>query len=125
MVIKVTGIIQSGVRHFTRRMTTYATVFDAATGQKLHPGTLNVKLQEQVAVREHFRIVGAMIGESEQDLIFEICRLNSKWAYRIRPLNLKNGGGGHGDDVIEIASSEYFKESGLKDGDTVEIEFFR
>ncbi len=106
-------------------MTKYGQVFDIATGQKLHPGTLNVKLKERLPVREHFRVVGALIGEPEQDLLFEICRVNGKWSYRIRPFNLKNGGGGHGDDVIEIASAEHFKGSGLKDGDTVEIEFFR
>lgn len=125
MVVKVTGVVQSGIKDFSKRMTTYPAIFDNATGQKLHPGTLNVKLKERVTVREHFRVMGSMIGEPEQDLLFEICRVNGKWAYRIRPFNLKNGGGGHGDDVVEIASSEYFKGSGLEDGDAVEIEFFR
>jgi riboflavin kinase, archaea type len=125
VVVKLTGVIQSGVKHSTSRMTKHPAVFEAATGQKLYPGTLNVKLAERVTVREHFRIVGAMINEPEQDLLFEICRVNGKWAYRIRPYNLKNGSGGHGDDVIEIACAEHLKASGLKDGDKVEIEFFR
>src|SRR5688500_8592776 len=105
-------------------MTTYPAIFEAATGQQLYPGTLNVKLVEKVTVKEHFRIVGASIGEPDQDLLFEICRLNGKWAYRVRPLNLKDGSGGHGDNVIEIACSEHLKGTGLKDGDSVEVEFF-
>ena len=119
------GTIQSGVNHFTVRMNNHPQIFEEATGEKLFPGTLNVKIAEKVAIKEHFRIVGKTIGEPDQDLLFEICRLNGKWAYRIRPYNMKTGGGGHGDDVIEIACFERLKGTGLKDGDTVEIEFFR
>jgi len=124
-VKKVRGTIQSGVKHFTTRMTTYSKVFEETTGEKLFPGTLNVKIAEMLPIKEHFRIAGKDIGEPEQDLPFEVCRVNGKWAYRIRPLNVKTGGGGHGDDTIEIVCREQIKGCGLKDGDTVELEFFR
>jgi CTP-dependent riboflavin kinase len=124
-VMKFRGTIQNGVKDFAARMKNYPDVFDNATGEKLFPGTLNVRLARKVPIKEEFRIVGADIGEPNQDLLFERCRINGKNAYRIRPLNLKTGRGGHGDHIIEIACSEYLKGSGLKDGDTVEIEFFR
>ena len=118
------GTIQSGVKHFTTRMSKYPEAFEKATGEKLFPGTLNVKVAEQVHIREHFRIIGAEIGEPDQDLLFEVCRINGNWAYRIRPYNLKTGGGGHGDNVLEIACSKQIRSIELQDGDSVEIEFF-
>lgn len=124
-LLKLEGIIQSGKNHFSRRMQTYSTQFANATGQELYPGTLNVKIQRSLCIREHFRIKGATIDEPGQDLLFEICRINCKWAYRIRPLNLKRGTGGHGDSVLEIACTDRIKENGLSDGDIVVIEFFR
>ena len=125
VVMKVTGKIQTGSNQFTIRMTKYAAIFDDVTGQKLYAGTLNVKLEKPLSVCEHFRIVGRMIGEPEQDLLFENCRVNGHRAYRIRPYNLCDGSGGHSDDVIEIASEVHFRGLGLKDGDEVDIEFFR
>lgn len=117
------GRVQPGVGHFRKRMTNYSYVCERSTGEKLFPGTINVKIDEELQVLEHFRVRGADIGEPEQDLLFEICRINGKWAYRIRPYDLKNGGGGHGDDVLEIACSE--KLTGIQDGSSVEVALFR
>jgi len=33
-----------GMKHFSRRMTQYAAVFEKATGERLYPGTLNVDI---------------------------------------------------------------------------------
>lgn len=119
-----TGTIQSGVRHFTLRMNRHAQVFERATGERLFPGTLNVKLAQALPITEHFRVLGKDIGEPDQDLLFEICRVNGKWAYRIRPFHLKTGRGGHGDHILEIACAEQLKGAELQDGDTVQVEFF-
>jgi hypothetical protein len=37
------------------------------------------------------RIRGVDIGYPQQDLLFEVCRINGIWAYRIRPYNLNRG----------------------------------
>lgn len=97
----LTGEIVDGVGDFRQRMTLYAHVFERATGERLFPGTLNVRVREKVPAVEHFRLVGAEIGEPEQGLLFEVCRINGLWAYRIRPLNLIDGTGGHGDHILE------------------------
>jgi CTP-dependent riboflavin kinase len=103
-------------------MTNYADVFEKATGEKLYPGTINVRVDKGISVMEHFRIRGVDIGEPEQDLLFEICRINRIWAYRIRPYNLRTGEGGHRDDVLEIACTA--KLTGVDSGSSVELALF-
>jgi hypothetical protein len=65
---------------------------------------------------------GIEINEPE-DFLFERCRINGIPAYRIRPLNLINGGGGHGDHMLEIACSVEIPD--VPHGTVVEIELFR
>lgn len=120
----LTGAIVDGVGHFRQRMTVYPHVFERATGEKLFPGTLNVRVGENVPAVEHFRVVGAEIGEPEQDLLFEVCRINGMWAYRIRPFNLLDGTGGHGDHILEIASAQELRPT-LARAPTVTVALFR
>jgi CTP-dependent riboflavin kinase len=114
--------VRPGNKHFRKRMTDYPNVFQKATGEVLFPGTLNVKVDMRVPVREHFRIRGTEINEAEE-FLFEVCRINGIWAYRIRPYNLENGGGGWGDDVLEITCSQ--KLENVTPGAAVEIQLFR
>jgi hypothetical protein len=111
-----------GLKHFSRRMREFPEVFERATGEHLYEGTLNVNVGKPIPVREHFRIRGAEINEPEQDLLFEVCRINQIWAYRIRPFYLATGGGGHGDHIIEIACSQ--KIPNVTPGTEVEIALF-
>lgn len=106
MRILIGKLADKGVRDFHRRMTTFPSAFEAATGEKLFPGTLNVEVGEPVPPVEHFRLRGTELDEPDQDLLFEVCRVNGLWAYRIRPFNIKNGGGGHGDHILEIACTQ-------------------
>jgi CTP-dependent riboflavin kinase len=112
-----------GLRHFSKRMTEYPEVFEKATGERLFPGTLNVNVGKPIRVREHFRIRGTEINEPEQDLLFEVCRINRIWAYRIRPFQLATGEGGHGDHILEITCSQRIPNVGP--GSEVEIAFLR
>jgi hypothetical protein len=122
-VLKVTGKVTSGARHFTQRMTRNPSVFQEATGETLVTGTLNVRVEKDIPIREHFRILGSTIGESNQDLIFEVCRINGLWGYRIRPCNVVTGDGGHGDHILEITCSTCIPNA-APDSE-VTIEFFR
>ena len=111
-----------GLKHFSRRMNEYPEVFERATGEHLYRGTLNVNVGKPIPVREHFRIRGTEINEPEQDLLFEVCRINQIWAYRIRPFHLVTGEGGHGDQILEITCSQKIPVS---PEDEVEIALFR
>ena len=118
------GALHRGNGDFTKRMTKFRDVFKQATGQDLFPGTLNVRVPERIEIKEHFRIRGSEIEEPDQDLLFEICRVNDAWAYRIRPYNLKDGSGGHGDDIIEIACNLELRKQAKFDETAIKIAFF-
>ena len=111
-----------GAKHFVRRMTQHPEVFERATGEKLFPGALNVNVGERIQIKEHFRIRGTEINEPEQDLLFEVCRINQIWGYRIRPFQLAPREGGHGDHILEITCSQKIPVS---PEDEVEIALFR
>ena len=122
-MVTLNGSVQRGVGDFKRRIMTHPQAFEKDTGEKLFPGTINVNVGQKVAMKEHFRVRGVDIGEPQQDLQFEICRINGIWAYRIRPFNLVSGEGGHGDHVLEIACSVELPH--LDEGTVVEVALFR
>jgi CTP-dependent riboflavin kinase len=126
-MLKLKGnVSERGVGDMAKRMKKYPDVFKKTTGEDFFPGTLNVKVDRHVTVKEDFRIRGTDIGEPEQDLIFEKCQINGLPAYRIRPWHLKTGKGGHGDNVLEIACSVHLRDTlGLSTNSPVEITFFR
>ena len=125
MILTIKGKAQDGVKHFSQRIDKHPNVFEKATGEKLFAGTLNVAVAYAVPIQEHFRIKGSDIEEPEQDLLFEICRINGIWAYRIRPHHLLHGGGGHGDNILEIACAVKLRDQENFNIDQVEISFFR
>jgi CTP-dependent riboflavin kinase len=111
---------EEGFKHFSRRMKEYPDVFEKATGEELRPGTLNVNVGTAIPIKEHFRIHGKELNEPEE-FLFEVCRINGMWAYRIRPLDAM-GGGGHGDHILEITCSQEIPNCGPGTG--VEIALF-
>ena len=124
-MIVLSGTVRAGFRHFERRMTEHSDAFAAAAGERLYPGTVNVHVARPVPVREHFRLIGATIGHAHEDFIFEVIRIGPHWAYRIRPLDLVTGAGGHGDDVIEVACATKLPLEITAPNSVVELTFFR
>lgn len=122
--MKVVGRFVSGVGDFRKRMSAHAAVFRRVVGHDLFPGTLNVQVLTPMVCREDFRIRGADIGEPDQDLLFQRCLIMGRPAYRIRPYQLRSGGGGHGDHILEIASAEELRPLITGREQQIEIEFF-
>jgi hypothetical protein len=123
-IFKVTGMVtQQMSGHFKPLMENFSHVFEEATGEKLVPGTLNVRVRDPIEINAHFRIPASKLGGGEQDLLFEICRIDRIWAYRLRRFNPFTREGGHGDHILEISSSICIPNN--KPEDTVTIEFFR
>ena len=121
-MIVLKGQVEQGCKHFQRRITDYPEAFRKATGQTIVLGTLNVKVNRPIPIKEHFRIRGEEIHEPE-DFLVEVCRINGIWAYRIRPYDHMTGGGGHGNDTLEIACSEVIPN--VPTGAVVEIALLR
>ena len=119
----VKGLVVSAAGDFSRRMTEFRDVFTKNVGEELHPGTLNVKIDRKIEIKEDFRILGAEINEPEQDLLFEHYLINGTKGYRIRPHHFGTGGGGHGDDTLEISAPEWIPNA--ETGSEVEVIFFR
>ena len=85
-MLRVSGRLQKGCGHFGPRMRKFAHLFQEATGERLFPGTLNVKMDRSVPFEEHFQIV-ELVGEEfgwQGPVRFEICRIDRLWAYRIK-----------------------------------------
>ena len=120
-MIVLEGTVQAGSGHWNPRLTEHQHIFEKATGETLFPGTVNVNVGRIVQIREHFRVYGHEVGHSE-DFLFEICRINGIWAYRVRPLDAK-GGGGAGDNVLEITCRK--RLSGVQTGARVKVELLR
>ena len=121
-MITITGRVwRKGSGDFKKRMISFPEEFLRATGEKLFPGTLNVEIDKPLAVKEHFRMRD--VQDPEQDLLFEICRVDRVWAYRIRPFNRETGAGGHGDHILEITSSQEIPNA--HEGSPIKISFFR
>jgi hypothetical protein len=117
--------VVQGCKDFQKRLTrdAFRVAYRKATGEELYKGTLNVELNRSIPVKEQFRIRGTEISEPTQDLLFEVCRVDGIWAFRIRPYDLCTGAGGHGDHIIEIACSREIPN--VANGREVKIELFR
>lgn len=100
--MQVHGIVEGGIGAWRPRMERYPEVFRRLTGAELFPGTLNVRIERPLPIHEEFRIPGAAIGEPEQDMLFERCRINGIEAFRLRPFQPATGLGGHGDHILEL-----------------------
>jgi CTP-dependent riboflavin kinase len=105
-------------------MTRFPEVFRRATGEDLFPGTLNVRIDAPLPIQAQITISGAEIGEPEQDVLLERCRINGIRAYRLRPFQPATGAGGHGDHILEIVCTRELRPL-LGGSDTVVVEFPR
>jgi CTP-dependent riboflavin kinase len=127
MRIMTGRVDKHGCGHFSRRLTEFPQEFLKATGEVLVCGTLNLKVDREITIREHFRMLDPWKAEN-QVLLFEVCRVQGIWAYRVRPLKLDgSGGGGHGDDTLEIMCAHSIKTKDglpLQHGDVLEVELF-
>jgi CTP-dependent riboflavin kinase len=124
-MIIIHGRIHEGNKDFTKRMVTFKHLFAETVGEELFPGTLNVRIDRNFPIQPHFKIRGAEIDEPDQDLLFEICRVNGHWAYRIRPFRPADGGGGHGDHILEFACPVKLRDQPGFDESNIAVAFFR
>ncbi len=120
--MRVSGKVIHGTGAWRPRIERFPEVFRAHIGHPLFPGTLNVLLDAPLPILAQFRIPGAEIGEPEQDMLFERCRIDGIEAFRLRPFQPATGAGGHGDHILEIVSSQALRPL-LRNLESVVVEF--
>lgn len=120
-MIILKGRVVEGARNFCWRMTESAAAFRDATGEYLYPGTLNVKVEIAVPLKEQFRVKGKDVGVPGQDILFEICRINRLWAYRVCTSPRDSADPAHSDDIFEIICAQKIPNALPGSGVTIEL----
>jgi CTP-dependent riboflavin kinase len=120
----VRGRIRTGIGAFKKIMSDHQDVFNKCLGMEVYPGNLNVELSEPLPVHEDCRIKGVEINRPCEDFVFERCVVAGRRAFRVRPLNA-TGGGGHGDQVLELVSDVALRPLLSGREAAVDVEFFR
>ena len=110
-ILKVIGTVTPRMNaDFKPLMERFSEVFAEATGERLIPGTLNVRVKTPITIEEDFKILASKLGGVEQDLLFERCRIDGIPAYRLRRFNPSTGEGSHGASLAtEQAMSRPFR----------------
>ena len=101
-------------------MTVYSDLYEAKTGAKLYPGSLNVMLDSPWYVpAERIRLEPPEYGIG---MSIVRCRINGVDAFILRTDKNNAGEGDHPATVIEIAATIRLRDAlGLEDGSEVEV----
>jgi riboflavin kinase len=120
----VTGRVTSGIGDLGRWMVVYAAAYEAETGVRLYPGSLNVLLREEYVLPAEppMRLPPEALG-GRVGMNIVPCTISGMAAFVLRTDQNEAGTGDHGRDVIEIGAPVRLRDAlGLSDGDTVTIE---
>ena len=101
-------------------MTEYADVYERKTGVRLHPGSLNVVLDEPWVVgRAPIRLEPPEYGVA---MSIVPCEIGGVHGFIIRSDRNDAGDGDHAPNVIEVAAAVHLRTAlGVSDGDEVEV----
>jgi riboflavin kinase, archaea type len=117
------GRVASGVGDLANRMTEYADLYAAKTGEVLYPGSLNVHLAEPWHVGDG----ATRVEPPECPVAFSIvpCTIGGLDAFIIRTDRNDRGEGDHPPTVIEVAATVRLRDAlNVEDGDEVEVVAF-
>lgn len=116
----LTGRVASGIGDLAHWMSDYADVFEARTGLRLHPGSLNVVLDEPwIAEDASIRLEPPEYGVS---MSIVPCEIEGVSGFIVRTDKNNAGEGDHAPNVIEVAAPVHLRSAlGVSDGDEVEV----
>jgi CTP-dependent riboflavin kinase len=120
----VTGTVTSGIGDLGRWMVLYADAYEAETGVRLYPGSLNVLLRAEYRLPAHppMRLRPEVLG-GRVGMNIVPCTIRGVAGFVLRTDQNEAGVGDHGRDIIEIGATVRLRDAlDLSDGDTVSIE---
>lgn len=118
---ELTGRVTAGQGDLAQWMSLHADAYEAATGQRLVPGSLNVVLGHEWTLPQDVPI---RLGPDRVGVGMSLvpCRLEGVEAFIARTDRNDAGTGAHSRRVIEVVSSVHLRdELGLEDGHEVTI----
>ena len=118
-MVVLRGEVTAGVGDLAGRMQMYAEHYEAATGMRLYPGSLNVRLAKPWPLPPNtIRLPAEHVGR----LVHLVpCTVSTRRCFVFRTDNAERAGP-HEQCVLEILSEVRLRdELGLTDGDEVEI----
>ena len=115
------GRVTSGIGGHAHWMTVHADLYEAKTGSRLYPGTLNVVLDRE------WRVSGQPIRLEPPEYAVALsivpCTIQGLDAFLVRTDKNDRGEGDHPPNVVEVAAVVQLRQAlALDDGDPVEIE---
>lgn len=113
------GVVTTGVGDLAGRMRTYGEHYEAATGMRLYPGSLNVRLPDPWPLPARtIRLPADRVGR----LVHLVpCRVSGRRCFIFRTDNDERAGT-NGRCVVEVLAEVKLRDAlGLADGDVVEI----
>lgn len=98
--------------------------YEHKTGMRLFPGSLNIELPHPYSLPPNpLRLEASEYG-GRVSMNMVPCRIFNRPAFLLRTDQNENGTGHHPKNLIEIATDIGLRAAyGLRDGDTVEVEF--
>jgi riboflavin kinase, archaea type len=114
------GRVTGGIGDLARWMTMHADLYEAKTGVRLYPGSLNVELDRPWHVgRQRVRLEPPEYGVG---LSIVPCTIDRLEAFILRTDKNDRGEGDHPPTILEIVAAVRLRDAlGLQDGDEVEI----
>jgi riboflavin kinase len=114
------GRVTDGLGDHAHWMTVHADLYEAKTGVRLYPGSLNVELDHPWHVgSQRIRLEPPVYGVA---LSIVPCTINRLDAFILRTDKNDRGEGGHPPNILEVAAAVRLRDAlGLQNGDEVEI----
>lgn len=120
---RLRGKVVTGLANFGFWIERLNSFYEAKTGMRLYPGTLNLELPEAFSLPpDPLRLEACEYGGSVSVSIVP-CRILGRRAFLLRTDPNEQGTGHHPRNIIEIATDIRLRDAyHLSDGDWVEVE---
>ena len=121
-VVRLTGVVESGVGDFARWIERLQGHYRRLTGVTLYPGTLNVRLAAPFRMPPGALRLEAEDHGGEVSVSLLPCRVGGLAAFVLRTDANEAGEGDHPPEVLELAAAVRLRDAlGLADGDEVTV----